>query len=78
MDERIGLLADWTTVSKGFKYEQTQNHTKLDEMFVRGDKLLFLKDSTTLNATVILYFFSLPMFFDLPFWESFYIVMQIG
>ena len=78
MDERTGLLADWTTVYKDFKYEQTQNHTKLDEMFVRGDELLFLKDSTTLNATIILYFFSFPMFFDLPFWESFYIVMQIG
>ena len=73
MDERAGLLANWTTVSKGFKYE-LESHTKLDEMLVRGDELLFLKDNTTLNATVILYFFSFTMFFNPHFWESFHII----
>ena len=31
-------------------------------MFVRGDELLFLKDNTTLNATITLYFFSFTIF----------------
>ena len=43
-------------------------HVKLDEMFVRGDELLFkslfLKDNTTLNATVTLSLFSCTIFFD--------------
>ena len=56
MGERAGVLANWTTVSK-------ESHVKLDEMFVRGDELLFLKDNTTLNATVTLSLFSFTMFF---------------
>ena len=62
MDERVGVLANWTTVSK-------ESHVKLDEMFVRGDELLFkslfLKDNTILNAIVTLFLFSFTMFFDL-------------
>ena len=54
MGERAGFLANWTTISK-------ESHVKLDEMFVRGDELLFkslfLKDNTTLNATVTLSLF---------------------
>ena len=61
MGERVGFLANWTMVSK-------ESHVKLDEMFVRGDELLFkslfLKDNTTLNATVTLSLFSFTMFFD--------------
>ena len=61
MDERVGVLANWTTVSK-------ESHVKLDEMFVRGDELLFkslfLKDNTILNAIVTLSLFSFTMFFD--------------
>ena len=33
-------------------------------MFAQGDELLFLKDNTTLNATVTLSLFSFTMFFD--------------
>ena len=36
-------------------------------MFVRRDELLFLKDNTTLNATVTLSLFSFTMFFDPSF-----------
>ena len=36
-------------------------------MFVRGDELLFLKDNSTLNATVTLSLFSFTMFFNLSF-----------
>ena len=62
MGERARVLANWTTVNK-------ESHVKLDEMFVRGDELLFkslfLKANTTLNATVTLFLFSFTMFFDL-------------
>ena len=40
-------------------------------MFVRGDELLFLKDNTTLNATVTLSLFSFTMFFDPSFLGGF-------
>ena len=36
-------------------------------MFVRGDELLFLKDNTTLNATITLSLFSFTMFFNPSF-----------
>ena len=50
------------------KHGKTQ--IKLDELNVRGDKLLFeqliLRANTTLSATMILFLFPLSLFFD-PF-----------
>ena len=46
-------------------------HVKLDEMTVRGDKLLFrpqfLKADITLSASVILFLSSFTIFSDPPF-----------
>ena len=45
-------------------------HVNIDEMLVQGGellfKLLFLKDSSTFNATVILFLFSSTVFSDPP------------
>ena len=45
-------------------------HINIDEMFVRGDELLFkslfLKDSPTFSATVILFLLSSTVFSDPP------------
>ena len=45
-------------------------HVNIDEMFVRGDKLLFkslfLKDNPTFSATVILFLLSSTVFSDPP------------
>ena len=50
-------------------------HVNLDEMFVRGDELLFkslfLKDNTTHNATITLFLLSFTMFFDPPLMGGF-------
>ena len=43
-------------------------HVTIDEMLVRGGglliKSLFLKDSSTFSATVVLFLFSSTVFFD--------------
>ena len=53
-------------------------HVNLDEMFVRGDELLFkslfLKANTTLNATVTLFLLSFTIFFDPPLMGGFFIL----
>ena len=71
MGERARVLANWTTVNK-------ESHVKLDEMFVRGDELLFkslfLKDNTILNATVTLSLFSFTMFLIPILLGVFYII----
>ena len=45
-------------------------HINIDEMFVRGDELLFkslfLKDSPTFNATIIIFLLSSTVFSDPP------------
>ena len=50
------------------KHRKTQ--IKLDELNIRGGELLFeqliLRANTTLNATMILFLFSFPLFFDPP------------
>ena len=51
-----------------------ETRVKLDVLIVREDELLLnslsLKVNTTLKATVILFLFSLPIFFDPPFMGS--------
>ena len=64
MGERAGLLANGLTASKDLKMNKhRKTQIKLDEKYVREDKLLFeqlfLRANTTLSATVILFLFPL-------------------
>ena len=80
MGERAKLLANGLTASKDLKMNKhRKTQIKLDEKYVREDKLLFeqlfLRANTTLSAIVILFLFPFSIFFDPPFfWEAFYII----